>query len=269
MKKYVIFTDLDQTLLDHRTYSFEAAKPALELIKRQNIPLVFCSSKTRAEMEVWRRKMDNIHPFIVENGGAVFIPKGYFADADGEWKTTPGKEYNAIVLGTPYSKLREGVVALRQKGFSVRGFGDMTPDEIASASGLPPDQAALAAQRGFDEPFIYEGTELRVLEEEIERLGLFFTAGRFFHLLGPSDKGKAVRILIELYRRGASNLCTVAFGDSLNDKPMLESVDLPFLVRKPDGTHQTGIDHSRLVLLSAPGPLAWNDAVLSLLLSFG
>jgi len=78
MKNYVIFTDIDGTLLDYKTYSYKPALSALELIRKQKIPLIFCTSKTRAEIEVHRRIMDNQHPFISENGAAVFIPIDYF-----------------------------------------------------------------------------------------------------------------------------------------------------------------------------------------------
>jgi mannosyl-3-phosphoglycerate phosphatase len=78
MKQIIVFTDLDGTLLDYRNYSFEKALPALELIKQKNIPLVICSSKTRSEIEYYRKKLSNDHPFISENGGGIFIPKDYF-----------------------------------------------------------------------------------------------------------------------------------------------------------------------------------------------
>ena len=74
----VIFTDLDGTLLDRETYTWEAARPALDRVKRQGIPWVLVTSKTRGEVEFWRRCLGNEHPFIVENGGAVFVPAGYF-----------------------------------------------------------------------------------------------------------------------------------------------------------------------------------------------
>lgn len=46
---YLIFTDLDGTLLDHDTYGYGEAREALDYIKRRRIPLILCSSKTRAE----------------------------------------------------------------------------------------------------------------------------------------------------------------------------------------------------------------------------
>ncbi|HEY4579910.1 MAG TPA: HAD-IIB family hydrolase, partial [Candidatus Acidoferrales bacterium] len=65
----IVFTDLDGTLLDYHTFSWTAANEALAEIERRRVPLVFCTSKTRAEIEALRRKIGNAHPFISENGG--------------------------------------------------------------------------------------------------------------------------------------------------------------------------------------------------------
>ena len=79
MKKTVIFTDLDGTLLDAADYSYAEAQPALGQVAESGTPLVLCSSKTRAELEVYRKRLANAHPFISENGGGIFIPIGYFS----------------------------------------------------------------------------------------------------------------------------------------------------------------------------------------------
>src|SRR6266545_4005865 len=98
-----IFSDLDGTLLNPQTYSFEPAKAALQLVEQQGVPLVFCTSKTRAEVEYWRRLTENRHPFVVENGGAVYIPRRYFPFA------VPGArqrdDYHVIEYGRPYEDL--------------------------------------------------------------------------------------------------------------------------------------------------------------------
>jgi len=43
---------------------------------RKTSPLVFSSSKTSAEIEIYRRKLENDHPFISENGGAMVDDTG-------------------------------------------------------------------------------------------------------------------------------------------------------------------------------------------------
>lgn len=78
MSPIVIFTDLDGSLLDAKTYSFDAAGEALNALRVRNVPLILVSSKTRAEIERLRNTLDHPHPFVSENGGGVFIPKGYF-----------------------------------------------------------------------------------------------------------------------------------------------------------------------------------------------
>jgi HAD superfamily hydrolase (TIGR01484 family) len=72
----LVFSDLDGCLLDERTYRWDAARPALEALGSRGVPLLLCSSKTRAEMEALAGGLGLAWPFIVENGGALVIPNG-------------------------------------------------------------------------------------------------------------------------------------------------------------------------------------------------
>lgn len=269
MRTAIIFTDLDGTLLDHETYSFEQALPALELIRELDMPLVVCSSKTRKEIEWYRKKLGNNHPFVSENGGGIFVPDGYFATLDRFERIaeTAGDGYAMIRLGAPYPELRRAVGELGKEGFVITGFGDMTTEEVSAITGLTGVQAAMARERDFDEPFLFNGDEISAgkLHEAILRKGFSLTQGRFFHIMGNSDKGRAVGILVELYRREFGEITTIALGDSLNDLPMLERADHPVLVKKPDGGHDPRIDLPRLVKAEGVGPVGWNLAITGLL----
>ncbi len=75
----LIFTDMDGTLLDHHTYSFEAAKPTLTSLAERNIPVIPTTSKTFVELLELRETIGLTGPFIVENGAAAYIPHGFFA----------------------------------------------------------------------------------------------------------------------------------------------------------------------------------------------
>lgn len=170
MPETIVITDLDGTLLDAATYSFEPALPALSLIRARGIPLILCSSKTRAEMEVIRRQLDNNHPFISENGGGIFIPHGYFPDMP---DTFESGGYQIITLGTPYAEIRQHFIRLREQlRIKVRGFADMTVEEVAALTGLSRDAALLARQRDFDEPFVFEGAHDERFLRAIEASGL-------------------------------------------------------------------------------------------------
>ncbi len=266
--KPVIFTDLDGTLLDARTYSFEPAEEALALLKKARVPLVICTSKTRAEILYWRDRLGNHDPFVCENGGAVYVPDGYFPFNAEDSREAGG--YHVTEFGAAYRTLREALVYLRAQGFDVKGFGDMTPEEVAGLTGLTAEQAALAMEREYDEPFVLEGGEAPdALMKSIEGLGLRYTKGRLMHILGDDDKGRAVVYLAGLYGRAHGAVVTAALGDSENDAPMLAEVDYPFLVGKPDGSHERKITDMRVVRMEGAGPVGWAQAVTAFLKGLG
>jgi len=265
----VIFTDLDGTLLDYHTYSFTAALSALELIKEKNIPLIICSSKTRAEIEQWKKRIDNPHPFVSENGGGIFIPHAYFPadNLQSVWSRIESVNgYTVLVLGTSYTILRETLEEVRRDGFEVKGFSDMDAAEVAQITELSPEEAALAKKRDFDEPFVFSGggARLEALVAAIEAKGLRCIAGgRLLHLTGDNDKGKAVELLTQLYRKKFGEITTLALGDSPNDFPMLEHVDHPILVRNYEGKHDSRIRLPNLIKADGIGPEGWAQAVIN------
>ena len=263
MNKNVIFTDLDGTLLDAVNYSYTAAQPALNLVAAAAIPLILCSSKTRAELVAYRTRLSNAHPFVSENGGGIFIPPDYFP---GPLEAEESNGYRLIRLGMPYAEIREQFVRLRdQLHARVRGFADMSVAEVAALTGLNEAEAALARQRDFDEAFIFEDGPDEHFLHAIEAAGLRWTQGRIFHIMGNHDKGRAVKMLISLYRRQYGEVTSIGLGDSLNDLPMLLAVDRPVLVGHADGSHDSRIAIADMLQTRLPGPAGWNEALLKML----
>lgn len=268
MKKtnYVIFSDLDDTLLDSEDYSHQAAEPALEAIQAAGIPLVFCTSKTRREVEAIRDRLWNEHPFIVENGGAVFIPRGYFPFSLPAWKST--RDYDVIELGVPY---REVVAALRRaaesSGCPARGFHDMSIVEIALRCRMSVIGAERAKAREYDEPFEVLSRRPALVSGLLSRIrakGFMWTRGsRFHHISGPHSKGRAVAMLAALFRRLNQDLATVALGDGPNDLSMFQAVDLPIVIPTPGGPAPS--QQRWRTATESTGPQGWNQAVLRFL----
>lgn len=270
----VIFTDLDGTLLDHQTYSWHAAASALEAVRRRRVPLVFCTSKTRAELEYLRRRMelDLVHPFITENGGGVFIPHGYFRHRiEGAHSV---KTYHCLSLARPYREITAALEELaREAAVEVVGFHQMRAREIAENAGLPLKVAELARLRDYDEPFFFAGTTAADEERFVQLArarGLQVTRGsRFWHLHAGSDKGRAVRLLMQHFRqsRRGERLRAIGLGDAANDIPMLAATDTAILVQRPDGSYDPAVLEKlpRATRAPAPGPAGWNQAILELL----
>ena len=264
----MVFTDLDGTLLDHDTYRWDEAEPALTLCASRNVPVILVSSKTRAEMNVLRLELGLAFPFISENGGGIFFPAenvvepppDAFLDAD-LWKWSLGSSYRDVVAA-----LRE----IREElGWDLRGFADMTIDEISRLTGLEPEKARLAARREYDEPFVaphFETSEMEALIQAASRRGLQVTeGGRFHHLHGFCDKGGALEKLVRWHEKTRGPVKTMALGDSPNDFAMLKRVDYPVLVGS--SREYPGLEKalSRLRTTHEKGPAGWNAAVSALL----
>ena len=266
-RQLVVFSDLDGTLLDHDTYSFDDARPALERLGHAGVPLVLCTSKTRAEVEPLRAALDNDSPFIVENGGAIMIPDGYFSVEIDAADSARSEGMLVVPLGDSYETLVAALArASRESGVRVRGFADMTDAEVADATGLSLDQARLARRRDFDEPFeIIDADRADALLAAIEREGKRWTAGgRFHHITGATDKAAAVRRVAELYRREAGAVTTVGVGDAPNDAELLGVVDIPIVMASGRADEIVRLV-PRATVTRVPGPAGWNEAMLVLL----
>jgi mannosyl-3-phosphoglycerate phosphatase len=262
---FVIFTDLDGTLLDHADYSWEAARPAILKLRRLNIPWPFVTSKTRAETLYWRKATANTHPFVIENGGAAYVPPFYFP-AFFEWSGHRGL-FSILEWGVAHGLLVEALEqAERQSRARIRAFHQMSVSEVAEACGMDVAMAALAKAREYDEPFeVLESGTTTALTGAIRRAGLRCTkGGRFWHITGRFDKGNSVRSLTRLYAETHGPVTTAALGDSLNDLEMLKSVDIPMLIPSAQ-THLLQNELPGAWVASAPGPEGWNEAVLRLL----
>src|SRR5690606_17556113 len=110
MPQLIVFTDLDSTLLDHETYSFAAALPALEQLRQKNIPLGIVTSKTRAEIKGLRSELNISGPDVCENGS---------------WS----RSYEWICHELLQTSLETGV--------QIRSFHQMSAEEIAAVTSLP------------------------------------------------------------------------------------------------------------------------------------
>lgn len=257
---WLIFTDLDGTLLNHDNYKSDAAHAMIDELKARDIPIVFVTSKTRAEVEKLQAELAIFDPFIVENGAAIFIPEGY---RDFDLNALPLRDgYRVLELGTPYAEIRAFLEQMQPR-YSVRGFGDMSEHEVAALIDLPHHRARDAMAREYTEPFvIHDATHEPAIHAEVGGSTFSVTrGGRFHHLMGEAqDKGRAVETLIEIFRNNGYAARTVSLGDSRNDIPMFEVTDVAILIPKLDGSYEP-IELPNLVKARAPGARGWAAAL--------
>ncbi len=274
--KRVVFTDLDGTLLHPATYSYAPALSTLRQLQNKDIPLVFCSSKTRAEQVMLRQELGVTGPFIVENGGAVYIPRGSFRlphTYDRVWG-----DYLVIELGIPYQelkhKLAQALDAVRIRlvknawlgSLTVSCFGDLSVEDVARETGLGLKAAEAAKTREYSETMKLQGGRQAVefLLGELKKADLTYAfGGRFYTVSGGNDKGKAVKILTELYKLNYGAVVSTGVGDSDNDAPMLKMVDRPMLVQNRE-QRWAKVKVPQVAFVKGVGPEGWSLALANL-----
>lgn len=311
----VVFTDIDGTLIDINTAEYgKKTKRLISIMRKKNIPLILTSAKTRIEQDKIRDDLGLTDPFIIENGGAVFIPNGYFPEhflkdikyplkeiqemeKIDSYKNNKSKEtihggmtradkkisrVMVIELGKSSSEIRARLSDMRKKyNINFIGVADISVEELSNLASMPLDQAKRMAQRAYGE------TLLRIQEKDIPRFTRYaqdagmklIHGGRFFDVTAGNDKGIAVGILKTLFKNKFHNDVTFyGIGDSTNDIPMLNLMDVPIIVQQQDrswldygniemknsGLHSTS--NQNIIKINGIGPDGWENAIYQFVL---
>lgn len=265
MIRLIIFTDLDGTLLDHKTYDYEPAREALDKIKALEIPLIFATSKTAAEVQSLFSDMTLRWPAIVENGSGVWCPEGRDPVVDKVRSGLPRSiSYDQIlaILDDLPSSLRD----------SFTGFSQFSVKEITDMTGLSATAAALAKARDYSEPGLWHGSEdgFDEFRSALSKAGLtVIKGGRFLHILQKTSKAKQMQLVTQAFRDSfpEDDVITAALGDAPNDREMLEAATHGFVIPNPSGTPLGELDGEKrgtILRVEDPGPTGWNGALLDL-----
>jgi mannosyl-3-phosphoglycerate phosphatase len=268
MAERIVLTDLDGTLLDARTYDWQPARAAVARLAKIGVPVILTSSKTRAEIEEWRRVLGNREVFVSENGGGVYFPASA-AEARPPDSAAPWDGYRRIALGVPYETVRAVLEEMRHEtALLLEGFGDMSLEEIEDRTGLAAADAVRAQRREFDEPFVWEAMDdpsdqARIAQAAQARRLRVSRGGRFFHLHGAHDKGACVRAIALAYGPSGRPARTTGIGDSDNDCDLLRAVDEAAVVARPDGSHARELERAlpSAYFARAAGPAGFAEAI--------
>jgi mannosyl-3-phosphoglycerate phosphatase family protein len=317
----VVFTDIDGTLVDINTAQYGMkTNELISVMKEKNIPLILTSAKTRLEQNKIREDLGLSDPFIVENGGAIVIPKGYFPDTalknieyplreteeiekeseyinhkiggdlretgqreivhDGS-RTHPPKATSKVIVievGKSANDIRAKLSDIRKKhNINFKGVADISIEELSNLASMSIEQARRMAQRNYGE------TILQIQKEDVARFikctqetGMkVIHGGRFLDVMIGTDKGIAVGILKKLFNRKFHNDVTYfGIGDSTNDIPMLNLMDVSILVQRPDsswldykgtkmknGVNSNNNSNNNILKVNGIGPHGWENAI--------
>ena len=281
MSQYLIFSDIDNTLLqsyiikDGEIYHIEEygeIKEVVQKLRKNNIPLVLCSSKTRFEQEKIRKYLEINDPYVVENGGAIFIPENYFPINLEEFGLSikRNNENLVIELGKSYNRIIETLQEIREI-FHIEFIAvhDLSLPELAQKVGISIEDAKLMASREYSETILEINiNKLDKLKKILNDRGLRILQGTRYNTVSSlHDKGSAISILKKLYSIKYENekIESIGIGDAFNDIPMFENVDKPFLVRNIQNSYSP-MKINNLIRVNGIGQTGWKEIILNYIL---
>lgn len=249
MGPLIVFSDLDGTLLDHDTYSFEPALPTISRLKSRGAKLVLASSKTAAEIVTLHQALDlDETPMIVENGAACVQPSDVIGASSDH-------------LGD-YARIRSTLGTLNAP---FQGFGDMSDADVSAATGLTQTAAHLARQRQFTEPGLWHGSETeeaRFLETLTQHGIVARRGGRFLTLSFGATKADQMAKITQDYAASG----TIALGDAPNDAEMIARADWGVVIRNDHAPALIAFENEAKILRTTePGPTGWAKAINQIL----
>lgn len=251
MACWLISTDLDGTLLNHKTYDCTGIIPLLSQLKARDVPVILNSSKTLAELTKWRQRLDLTWPVIAENGGVMQV-----------------SQHPPVLVGRPIKQIRTFLNHWReQNGWLFEGFGDWSVEQVMQHTGLKHQDALNALQREVTEPILWlgEAPGLVLFEQALEQQGLQLQkGGRFYHVMAQHSKASTLKILLKNEHHYLSNQSAwqlLALGDGENDRAMLEMADIAVVMPDADGGYLTLQSNNQIYQAQQSAPDGWVEAV--------
>lgn len=255
--QWLVVTDLDGTLLDHHSYDMEDARVAVHELQDKQIPVILNTSKTYAETITIRETLGIEDAFIVENGSCIYLPKSRFAKPQNAGQRD---EYWSLVLGASHHAINDVLQLIGLTEDAAVRLSQCSVEQTIELTGLNEVQAQQAIAREFSEPLIWRQGDSSLLsfQQQLKQHGLTtLQGGRFLHVIGDCDKGRATQVLIGLY---GDNVKSIVLGDSANDAAMLSVGDISVIVRSPSN-HQLRELITPDIQTQAPAPKGWREAI--------
>ncbi len=259
----LVVSDMDGTLLNHHDYQFKAALPMLERLEDLKIPVIFNTSKTFAELKDWVALLNNRHPFIVENGSAIYIPQNYFPhNFQPEILTGLKYEsgYQVLLTGIDIQPIKEFLKSQKPDAIDLT---QCSLEQAVEITGLSGSDATAAQNRKFSVPLLFhDALQQQEFSDQAIRAGFgILKGGRFLHVLGRCDKGQSMQVLKSLYEDCyKKKYGIIVLGDSPNDIAMLQQADVPVIVKSPSSA-SFALDHPATIVTQSEAPEGWVEGI--------
>lgn len=254
-QKVLIFSDLDGTLLNRDTFSFDEIKNYILYLISNDISLIPNSSKTKEEINEFNKKLGEDLPYIVENGAAIFDL--HLINSNFPEEIVLSREIEEI-LTIFNEKIPKNLVS------KLKFLHNLDLSDQMKILGLSKEKIRNALKRKYSIPLLFNGniSEKREIKNLVKSAGLTLQeGGRVINLCDNVSKSTAMKKVLKLFNKISNDkLTTIAVGDNFNDLEMLKNSDIPCLVFNDKFTLET-ININNCLVSKKSAPEGWEEIV--------
>ena len=257
MKKkftFVVFTDLDGTLLHRDTFKFDPIEDFIKSLLNEGIIIIPNSSKTENEIKRFREELGIAVPFISENGSAI----------------------HGLNLINP--NFPNKIILSREKEELLKIFNSKVPEKLLNKCiqifklstkeqekifGQKDEKLKDVLNRKYTLPLLFNGDKIeknkliKILNSNTLTLQ---EGGRVLNLCDNINKVKSMYRVIKILKNVGNEIKTIGVGDNFNDLDMLKNCDIPCLVFN-DQFKLDQININNLIFSNKPSPEGWADVI--------
>ena len=268
MRRYLIFTDLDGSLLDHENYSYGSNKKIISKIINNKNEIIFNTSKTFSECKKLLKelKLSNM-PFSCENGAVLYFPKIRFNKIK---NSSSFEKYWKVRTAKLSSKNWHQFLLKKQKKFNFLIAQDLSPKILKKYTNL--DNTSKMLNREASQIILWKDSlvNLKKFKNVLksEKKGVLIQGSRFMQVSSVCNKRIAKKLISHAYDYqfyGTYSKNTIALGDSKNDIDMLNSASYSCIIKNPSGSFPRLRSNKKNIIKSSKfAPDGWSQALYKL-----
>ena len=230
IKKKIIFTDLDETLLKKNKYYYKTLHNFINKLLRHEFLMILLTSKTYSEVINIIKQIKLKIPFSVENGGALYIPV----------KDTNDYKYKRILNPRAINKkvikkiLNENMV--KKYSNNIEFIEHLSSSKQMHITKLNLNQLENFNSREYTVPILWHGN--KKIKKEFERYLLNYNlkitfGGKLNNISGLHNKLDSMNLFISKYKNKlrTKKLITISLGDSQNDIEILNNSNYSGIIK--------------------------------------
>ena len=268
MKRYLIFTDLDGTLLDHENYSYGNNKKLISRIVSNQNEIIFNTSKTFSESTNLLKELNLTNmPFSTENGAVLYFPKNRFKKNK---NSSDYGRYWKIRIAKLSSKIWYKFLLKKQKTFKFLIAQDLPFKDLTKYTNLINTSKML--NREASQLIIWKDSflNLKKFKNDLksEKDGVLIQGSRFMQISSICNKRIAKKLISHIYDiqfHDTYSKNTIALGDSKNDIDMLNSATHACLIKNPSGVFPKLRSNKKNIYKSSKlAPNGWSQLIIRL-----